>query len=72
MVVVLKKELEKLNKLLCEMSDVIDPVDGRDSLGLYYEYCTYQPKRLDALIEELHSKFNNIWNLWESWDKRQG
>jgi len=70
MVVILKKELARLNELLCEMSDVIDPVDGRDSLGLYYEYCTHQPKRLDALIGELQSKFNDIWELWELWDKR--
>ena len=70
MVEISKDELSKLNNLLCEMADVVDPVDGRDSIGFYYEYCTYQPKRLNALIEEFHNKFNELWDLWEQWDKR--
>jgi hypothetical protein len=71
MVIVLKNELEKMNELLCELSDFIEGDDELYGIVTHYEHCTDHPKQLLIAIQGVQEKFNRIWDLWEIWDKRQ-
>lgn len=71
MAIVLKKELEQLNELLCDMSDFIEGDDELYGIVTHYEHCTMRPKELLGAIHGVQEKFNRIWDLWELWDERQ-
>ena len=71
MVVILKNELEQLEKNLDNLSEIINGDDDRDGLEPYYEYCGYQVKRLRGLLDELTSEFNRTYELFLKWHERQ-
>lgn len=71
MVVILKKELERLEKHLNNISDVINGDEDRDGLNLYYEYCTYEHLRLRKLLDELEHEYNEVFDLFTDWFNRK-
>jgi len=68
MVIVTKKELDKLDELLLRLSDIREPQSGRDSFGLYYE--SYPSGRLKKLLDEFDEVYKNIFDLFETWYDR--
>ena len=69
--IITEDELDKLDELLLHLANINEPVDGRDSLGLYYENCTHQPKRLRKLLDEFGIVFSDIYDLFETWYSRR-
>ena len=73
MILIKNDEIDKLDELLLQLSNIREPVDGRDSFGLYYEGCSYQHKRLKKLLDEFDIVFSDIYDLFESWyDRKKG
>jgi len=71
MVEISKEELANFENCLSDMSDIINGDDGTDGLNLYYEYCSYQHKRLRKLLDNLEIKYNEIYELFGKWYERQ-
>jgi len=70
MVEISKKELEELEKHLSSMEDVINGIEGRDGLELYYSTCTHQHKRLRRLLDDLTTEYNSLYELFDKWYNR--
>ena len=71
MVVITKEELADFENYLSDISDIINGDDGTDGLNFYYEYCSYQHKRLRKLLDNLEIKYNRVYELFEKWHERQ-
>jgi len=72
MVEISEKELVTFEAILSDMENVINGDDELDGLELYYSECTYQHKRLRKILDNLVSKYNSLYGLWERWyDKKQ-
>lgn len=70
MVIIMKEELENLENCLSDMSDVINGDDGTDGLELFYSDCIHQHERLRKLLDNLTSKYNELYDLFDTWYTR--
>ena len=65
MVEISKEELGKLEAIISEIENVINGDDELDGLELFYSDCTQQHKRLRKILDNLTSKYNSLYELWE-------
>lgn len=70
MVEISKNELVKLEALLSDLETIINGDLGLDGLELFYSDCMHQHKRLRKILDMLELKFNEIYDLWDSWYNR--
>lgn len=71
MVEISKKDLVTLEAILSDMENVINGDDELDGLELFYSDCMHQHKRLRKILDNLISKYDSLYKLWEEWYNRQ-
>jgi len=70
MVEISKEELVKFEAILSDMETVINGDIDLDGLETFYSDCTTQHKRLRKILDNLVSKYNSLYELWEEWYNR--
>jgi len=71
MIEISKKELVKYEAILSDMENVINGDDELDGLELFYSDCMHQHERLRKIIDNLTTKYNSLYELFEEWYQRE-
>ena len=71
MVEISKKELVEFEAILSDMENVINGDDELDGLELFYSDCMQRHERLRKILDNLVSKYNSLYELWEKWYNQQ-